>query len=190
MGLITLADLKAETNIGASNTTFDTELQLYVDATTDLIEGYTGPWENRTVTETVRGGRMIVLSEVPVVSVQSITDPRGILTHAVADTILNDRAGTIRPKYAVPFADPVVVVYTAGRGVTAGPPSTIPTAVQLAARITGAHLWATQRAGAGAGAGVSDEFSTDQQRTPGLGFALPNRALALLKRYKKSTGIG
>ena len=188
MSLITLDDAKAELNIASANLTWDTELQLYVDAVTDLIEGYTGPWETRAVTETVRGGPMIILSEIPVVSVTSITDPRGILTHNVADTILNKRAGSIRPKFSVPFADPVDVVYQAGRGVVLGPPSTVPQGVQLAARIAVANLWQTQRGNAGAGA--SDQYADQTQRTPGYGYALPNRALALLKRYRKPTGIG
>jgi hypothetical protein len=183
--IIYLDDAKAELNISAANHTWDAELQLYVDAVTDLIEGYTGPWVNRTVSETVRGGAMIVLSEIPVVSVTTITDPRGILTHNVADTILNARAGSIRPKFAVPFADPVDVVYVAGRNVT---PDSIPSSVALAARIAVANLWETQRGNAGAGA--SDTYADERQRTPGYGFALPNRALALLKRYRKPTGIG
>jgi len=183
--IIGLNDAKAELNIATANTTWDAELQFYVNAVTDLIEGYTGPWENRTVSETVRGGRMIILSEIPVVSVTSITDPRGILTHNVVDTILNSRAGSIRPKFAIPFADPVDVLYVAGRNVVA---DAIPGSVQLAARITVRNLWETQRGSAGAGA--SDTYADERQRTPGYGFALPNRALALLKRYRKPTGIG
>ena len=186
MSIIGLNDVKAELNISQVNTTWDAELQVYTDAVTDLIEGYTGPWENRTVAETVRGGKMIILSQIPVVSVTSIIDPRGILTHNVADTMLNARAGSIRPKYAVPFADPVDVVYVAGRNVTA---DAIPSSVQIAARIAVANLWQTQRGNAGAGA-QSDTYADERERTPGFGFALPNRALALLKRYRKPTGIG
>jgi hypothetical protein len=185
VAVLTMPDAKDELNIDQANTNFDAELGVYLGAVTDLIEGFTGPLENRVVAETVRGGRMIALNQIPVVSVTSITDPRGILTHAVADTILNTRSGVIRPKFAVPFADPVDVVYVAGRSYTT---VSMPDAINLAARITLANLWDPQRGNAGV-SGADDELADERQRTPGYGFALPYRALALLQKWRKASGI-
>ena len=186
VSLLDLDGAKDELQIDRANTTFDAELQLYVDAVTDLVEGVTGPLENRTVAETVRGNTAICLTQYPVVSLTSITDPRGIRTMNVADTVLNKRTGVIRPKFAVPFSDPVDVVYVAGRGYTT---ATMPAAIQLAARITVAHLWEPQRGNAGV-SGADDELTDERQRSPGLGYALPNRAAALLKKWRKVSGIG
>lgn len=189
MPLITVADAKAELQIAPANVTFDAELAVYVDATTDLIERYIGPVENRSVTETVRGGSALVLSQVPVVSITSITDPRGLRAAvAAADVFLNPSSGVIRPKLYSEFSDPVVVVYTAGRSVSG---ATIPAAIQLAARIVVAHLWQTQRGSAGGGgAGAGDDFADERQLAPGYGYAMPNRALALLAKYRTPPGIG
>lgn len=187
MSLISLADAKAQVEIDSANVTFDVELQAYIDATTDLIERYIGPVENRAVVETVRGGRMLLLSQVPVVSITSLTDPTGLLTMDVANAYVSPAAGVIRQKLGtVGFADPTVVAYVAGRSVSG---SSIPPAIQLAARIVVAHLWQTQRGGVGSGAGAGDEYTDSRELVPGYGYAMPNRALALLAKYRTPPGI-
>jgi hypothetical protein len=189
MSLINSAQAKAQLEIDEANTSFDAELQLYIDATVDLVERFVGPVEPRTVVETVRGGRMLVLSTVPVISLTSLEDPHGLLTMNVADSFVNPDSGLVREKLAqIGYADPTIATYVAGRSAWIG--DATPASIRLAALITLDHLWGTQRANASGSAGLGDEYTDQREMAPGFGFAMPNRALALLQPYKIPTGIG
>ncbi len=188
MGVINLAQAKAQLEIAAVNTSFDAELQLYVDATVDLVESFIGPIEPRSITETVRGGRMLILSTVPIVSLTSLVDPHGLLTMDAAASFFNPDSGAVREKLAtIGYADPTEATYVAGRPQWIG--DATPASVRLAMLITLDDLWKTQRANA-TGAGAGSEYTDQREMTPGFAFAMPTRARALLQKYKIPTGIG
>ncbi|MET7779568.1 head-tail connector protein [Streptomyces mirabilis] len=184
MALLTLADAKAQLDIETS--THDTELQVYIDAMTAVIERHVGPVENRSVTETVSGrGTTLALMQVPVVSLTSLTPVvLGGLALASGDVVLDNELGIIRRvDGSVFYGGPWTAVYTAGRG-------TVTPTINLAARILLQHLWRTQygasRAGAGIGGG--DDYSVTDP-VPGWGYAIPNRVLQLLEAYKAPPGV-
>src|SRR6266496_4414841 len=70
--LLSLADAKIHLQI--TGTTFDDELREYLEAATEVVEGYIGPVVRRTYTSRVSGGRdVLILPHTQVLSVTSIT---------------------------------------------------------------------------------------------------------------------
>lgn len=182
MALLTLADAKAQLDI--DTTIHDTELQAYVDSLTAIIERYTGPVENRTVTETVDGrSTLLAVTQVPAVSLTSLTPVlTGGLAIDVADLALDGTTGVIRRlDGGVFYGGPWTVVYTAGRG-------DVPPAINLAARILLQHLWRTQYGAARGQVGGADDFAVTEP-IPGFGYAVPNRVLQILEAYKVPPGV-
>lgn len=185
MALLTLAQAKAFTNIGG--TVSDAELQLYVDSVADVVEAALGgPVEQRSFTETVDvvdGGRALALGKRFATAVTTITaNGTAVSTSDVvvaAGSVLRRRAGLA----FAPISDPVIVVYTAGLAA----PGSAPSALTLAAAVIVGHLWETQRGQVGAGPG--DDYGTPNTVVPGLGFAVPNRALELMHPWAPETGL-
>lgn len=170
--LVTLAEAKAHLNItGVSD---DEEIMGMVEAVTTPIERVAGSVLPASYTERHDGARpMIALSHRPVLSVTSVTLPGGTTVappgyELDADAaVLTRMAGAYRWEWE---AGRITVSYTAGLAA-------VPAHVRLAALIVVQHLWETQRGGprdqrftGGGGEGWS----------PGMGFALPRRALELL----------
>lgn len=181
MALLTLAEAKAQLDI--DTTTNDTELQAYIDALTPVIERFTGPVENRSVTETVSGrGKMLALTQVPAVSLTSIAPVlNGGLAIDVANLALDGDAGIIRRLDGGTFyGGPWIFVYEAGRG-------SVPPTINLAARILLQHLWRTQYGAARGGSGA-DDYNVNEP-VAGWGYAVPNRVLQLLEPYKVPPGV-
>ncbi|MFD9225383.1 head-tail connector protein [Streptomyces sp. NPDC060064] len=182
MALLTLAEAKAQLDI--DTTTSDTELQAYIDALTPVIERFTGPVENRSVTETVSGrGTMLALAQVPAVSLASVTPVlNGGLAIDVGDLVLDGDAGIVRRLDGGTFyGGPWIFVYTAGRG------SVSPT-INLAARILLQHLWSTQYGAARGNVGGASDYSVSEP-VAGWGYAVPNRVLQLLEPFKVPPGV-
>ncbi|MFE9309515.1 head-tail connector protein [Streptomyces sp. NPDC006706] len=185
MALLTLEDAKAQLDIETD--TDDTELQVYVDAVTAVIERHVGPVINRDVSEVVHGrGTALALTQAPVASVTSLTPllPGG--TAVAADEVYVDNdAGTIHRLDGGGFAGgPWRVKYVAGRGTE------VPPTINLAARILVQHLWRTQYgASRGLGSiGGGDDYAVTEP-VPGWGYAVPNRVLQLLEAYKAPPGV-
>lgn len=138
--LVVLADVKKHLNIAATDTSQDAELNGFIDAATAYILNMTGPINATSFTEVHSGnGATIVLRNVPVISVQSLTEyvgPTGyVLTQselggastAYGFSIDNPRDGVITRRYSGgivgPFAggvNNIVITYTAGRGYVPG----------------------------------------------------------------------
>lgn len=176
MPILTLAEAKAQLNI--TGTADDAELQTYLDAVEAVVDQICGPVINRTVTETVRGWESVALSSPPVVALTSLVS---IYTSGpsfdVAGLHVDGPSGIVRRKdLGLFYGGPFTAVYTAGRGATA-PPN-----INLAARIIVQHLWRTQRGGMAPS--VLGDDGTSQ--LAGVGFAVPNRALELLRPYRSS----
>lgn len=157
---VTLAELKAHLNITSS--THDVELDTHLAAAVDTVEGMVGAVASRAVVQTVRAsGGTVVLSTSPVLSVQSLTSAGVAVTYR-ADL----PAGLL---YDVTPTGDVVVSYTVGR-------SPVPAAIRLAILVVAAHLWRTQQGSS------PSQFQDAEDVTP-MGFAVPNRAVELLRRY-------
>lgn len=184
MALLTLAQAKAHTNISGSAS--DAELQMYVDAVTDVVEAALGgPVEQRTITETVDvvdGGRALALGKRFATAVTAITANGATVSTSdvvvAGGSVLRRRAGLAFS----PSSDPVVVVYTAGLAA----PGSAPAALTLAAAVIVGHLWEAQRGQLAAGPG--DDYAGGNA-TPGLGYAVPNRALELMSPWAPETGL-
>lgn len=183
MALLTLAEAKAQLDITTS--TDDVELQAYVDSLTAVIERYVGPVENRTVTEVVHGRTAIALTQVPVVSLTSLTP---LMTGGVAvgtdEVFLDPDTGLVSRLDGGAFVGgPWRAVYEAGRGE-------VPATINLAARILLQHLWRTQYGASRglAGIGGGEDYLVTEP-VSGWGYAIPNRVLQLLEPYKVPPGV-
>lgn len=182
MPLLTLEDAKAQLNI--VGTGHDAELTAYVDALTEVIEGYVGPVEQRTVTEQIDGrGPTLSLLKAPAISLTSFTPVlAGGTALDVTQLHLDGATGEVRRVDGTYFAGgPWKVVYEAGR-------SSVPSTINVAARILLQHLWRTQFGAARGNAGGGEDFDVNEP-IPGWGYAVPNRVLQLLEPFKTGPGV-
>lgn len=178
--LITLAELKAQLNI--TSTQYDVELQAYADSVDAMVEDQIGVVINRSVSEVVKLDDFYIrLPTRPVVSLTSLASLDGSATYDVSQlAVTNGDAGLVERKdggyiSGAAWRGKWTMTYVAGRGVSI---SAYPT-INLAARIIGQHLWETQR-----GAASRPTMSgTETVQSPGMGFAVPNRAAELLNPY-------
>lgn len=180
--LLSLDDAKQHLNI--TSTTNDSELELYLAAVTDAIEAYIGPVGRRTVTETVYpSSGVLLLGTTPVISLTSVTPYAGTgLT--VGTLILSASAGIVYPgTYSTFYAASYDVVYTAGR-------ASVPTAVQMAARLVLQRLWETQRGGSSSPArvigAVGEDFSTE---SAAFAYVVSYGVRELLDPYRRAPAI-
>ncbi|MFK0151198.1 head-tail connector protein [Streptomyces sp. NPDC090493] len=181
MALLTLDEAKQQLNITSS--TDDAELQVYVDGVTDAIEAHVGPVENREVTELhdlpAGGARALVLRQLPAVSLGSVSavldSSPGYDTGALD---VDGPTGVVRRLDGGRLYGPLRITYTAGRG-------TVPSTINLAARIMVQHLWRTQYGASRAlpSVGGGDDTSVSEPIS-GWGYAIPFRVLQLLEPYK------
>lgn len=172
MPLLTLADAKRQLDIETSSS--DAELQLYVDAVIETIEGYVGPVDERVVTETLRGqGATVVLQRTPVLSLTSLTPVlSGGMAVDVSRLHVDGASGVLSYLDGSLFSGgPWAALYRAGRLTT-------PPTFRLASALLLQHLWRTKH-GAARGGSTSDDFSVNEP-VPGFGYAVPNRVLQLL----------
>jgi hypothetical protein len=166
-GFASLGDLKEHLNI--SSAASDSELLLMLDAANEVVSSMVGDLDGSTVTErvVVPYGGTVILSGRPVSNVQ-------LNGGAVSGFTVNSAAGLL---YNVGVTGPATVTYTVGGGST-------PSAVVLATLIIAAHLWETQRGATPVGPLATAD---DTALTPGLGFAIPNRARELLEPFVGSS---
>ena len=158
---VSLAEVRDHVNVTGDRS--DVELDMMRGAAQDVVEGLVGPVLHRTVTDRSwpRGG-LVMLSVVPVLSVTSVTAN----AVAVSGSVL-ESGGLLS---GVTGYGPVTVAYVVGRLV-------VPDAIRLATLIIAAHLWRTQQGSTPA------SFGDDVTATP-IGFAVPNRAVELLRPYE------
>lgn len=163
----TLLDVKRHLNM--TSTTHDDELQLMVDAATDVVVGLIGQdFTASVVSERVvaRGGT-VILSRRPIVGDVVLNGG------AVTGFSLNRSAGLL---IDVPYVyGPLVATYTVGDGL-------VPAAVSLATMVIASHLWESQRGTSPTALQAADT----NEFVPGLGFTVPNRAKELLEPYMAS----
>ena len=148
MSVVTLAQVKTHLNITV--TTYDTELQTFIDSAEAAIAEKTGPLTSVATTERVRGGGSpgLVVRETPIVSLTSVT-PVGGAALTVADLTVTKSAGVIEWTSGATFrSEWYDVVYQAGR-------STVPEDLKTGVKELVRHTWAASQRGAPRGAAAA-----------------------------------
>lgn len=182
--ILSLADSKGHLNITSS--THDAELRGWIETTTECVEYFVGAVVRRTVTEThslpCGGAREIALRTSPVIELTSLEAVlTGGTSYDVADLDV-DEAGIVRRLDGGRMVGPLRAVYLAGRPV-------IPANITAAGRVILQHLWRTQHpSGSGRPQLGADDYAVTEP-IQGLGYAVPNRALHLLERYRLPPGV-
>lgn len=179
MTLLTLAEAKAELNITTPNS--DDVLQGYIDGAIEAVEFICGLAETASVTEVAYvTGNAISLQQTPVVSVQTISgEQAGNLT--VSNFNLSGNSGVLTAKQVIQplLWDAYTVTYTTGR-------ASAPSSMKQAALVIVDHQWNTRQRGPKGRAAVQDDTTT----VPGLGFAIPNAALQMLRPNDQGPALG
>jgi hypothetical protein len=184
--ILPLQDAKDALNIPQATTSYDAELQIFVDAVTADMEQLTGgPAVNRTIVERVelaKNNTILVLRKRPVVSVTSVVDLASGVSLSLTDIEIDTNAGIVRRKLEFPwlvYQPYCTATYVAGWGTA------VPAAFNLAARIVVQHLWRTQRGPYTRGYGGQP----DETLLPGMAFAWPNAALEILAPYRSEAFV-
>ncbi|MGW4757756.1 hypothetical protein [Streptomyces chartreusis] len=170
--IISLAD--AKNHLKLTTTSQDEEVRRWIGATTRCVEWFVGPVAVRTVTETHNVGCVgaLALRKTPaleLVTVAAVLD--GGTSYDAAALDLDTDTGVVRRKSGGQLYGPLRVTYTAGRRIV---PENIAGATELILQ----HLWRT-RTGPGRPQLGTGDFDVTEP-IPGLGYAIPNRALQLL----------
>ena len=157
-----------------TDTSDDEEIRDWIEATTRAVEQFVGPVVARSFTETVHftSTRSVALTHSPALSLTSVTTLRaGGTTYSVDDLLLDPDTGLVELADGGLLYGPLTFTYRAGRLV-------VPANFRNAAKIILQHLWRT-RQGPGRPQRGTDDFDVTEP-IPGLGFAIPNRAVQLL----------
>ncbi|MGW1039330.1 hypothetical protein [Streptomyces sp. NPDC002547] len=174
--ILSLRDGKLQLNLKLTDTREDDELRFWINATTRAVEYFTGPVVVRTVTEDHAVGvvQSLALRKAPALELVAVEPLRdGGTAYDVDRLTLDGQAGIVTRADGGLLCGPLRVLYRAGRPV-------IEPNISAAARLILQHLWRTQRPGrSGALAGSSDDYSVTEP-IPGLGYAIPNRAMQML----------
>lgn len=161
----------------------DALVRFWNEATTRAVEYFVGPVVVRTVTEDHHVGVVdaLALRKVPAIELISVTPLRtGGATYDVDDLNLDPTLGIVTSRTGGRIAGPVRLVYRAGRLI-------------ISANILGAsqlilqHLWRTL-AGPGRPQRGVDDYDVSEP-IPGLGYAIPNRAIQLMNPDEDGPGI-
>jgi hypothetical protein len=187
--MISLADAKEQLNKSATSSnpgsTDDAELMGFIRSASYAVNHMTGytvrtgfsewltpDWGTPGPNLGVYGSGYVslTLARSPVLSVESITPMfYGVAALSLVGVSLDGEAGVLWLPTNQLFLGPCTVQYTAGR-------SFVPANLQSACRVIVQHLWDTQRGPAVKGFLGGD----DTVMVPGIGFAIPSRAVELM----------
>lgn len=209
--IVTLADVRAHLRYPAADTLDDPAIQGFISAADEVIKREVGHVIPQMFNESYDGGdTTICLANVPVLSVQDVTEGWGWINYDLAYVQVNTIPATNMFAYsldvpetgeitrrstgnvAIPFMrgdSNIAVTYTAGRG-------SIPGNVRLAALELIAHWWqnSQQRGGGGSQSEYSyDSTNVDFTRTTGysaINQGVPYRIIELLKPHRRQPIIG
>jgi hypothetical protein len=162
----------------------DDEIREWIEACTRAVEQFVGPVAVRTVTETVHfnNARTVALTNIPALSLASVTSLRpGGPSCSVDDLRLDPDTGLVDAVDGGILYGPLSFTYRVGRVIVSAN-------IRAAAKIILQHLWRT-RQGPGRPQRGTDDFDVTEP-LPGLGFAIPNRAVQLLDPDRLPPGVG
>lgn len=179
-GFVTLAEVKDHLNIPSTTTTYDTELQRFIDSACEVVEGIVGAVSDRTVAETHSGGgTTLPLAVSPVKSITLVTQNGQTIPatgYSLNDDLLT-RAVGFHASYWLPGVNNITVTYVAGR-------ATVPASVLDGTKELIRINWRPQQGGnySPFDQGRSDDFGTagggGEIR---LGFFIPNTVMQRLQ---------
>ncbi|MFF7200518.1 hypothetical protein [Streptomyces sp. NPDC008141] len=161
----------------------DDEVRHWVDATTRCVEYFVGPVVVRTVTERHAAACVscIALRQRPALELVSVAGVLSGGTSYEPDTLsLDGEAGIVSLLSGGTLRGPLDVTYTAGRRI-------VTANISGAARIILQHLWRTRQGPGRPQLGVGDFDPTEV--IPGLGYAIPHRAVQLLNPDSAGPGV-
>lgn len=171
--IMSLAD--GRRHLKKTDTADDEEIRYWIGACTRAVEMFVGPVAARTVSERVRFTctRTVALTLIPCLGLVSATSPRpGGTSYDVDDLDLDLDTGLVEAVDGGLLYGPLDITYRVGRTV-------VSENITSAARIILQHLWRT-RQGPGRPQRGTDDYDVTEP-LPGLGFAIPNRAVQLLE---------
>jgi hypothetical protein len=177
VALLDLDDAKEQLDLLSGED--DTELLVFINGLTAVIERHTGPVEVREVVEMIEGrGISMCLTHIPALTLTSVAPTMGGDDLVLDDLVLDARKGVVYRKGGSFAGTLWTVTYMAGRTI-------VPPTITLAARLLLAHMWRTKN---GSGRGPADDFSVSDP-DPSLGYAVPTRVLQLLEPFKLPPGV-
>lgn len=179
MPLLTLDQAKSILSL-PTGTQYDDELTVYIEALTEVVEGFVGPIEAREVVEQADArGQTLVLLQTPALSLTTFKPvTTGGSTVHVADLYLDGTSGAVtRLDGANWSGGPWTVTYQAGR-------TTVPASLTVAARLLLQHWWRTRYGAARGNPGGGEDYDVNEP-VPGFGYAIPNRVLQLLEPFRR-----
>jgi hypothetical protein len=181
--ILSLADARAHLNL--SSTADDPEVRFWNNVATRAIEFYVGPVVARAFTErhNLRGAPVVVLLNTPVLELTAVSAVlTGGVAPAVDDLAVDGVTGEVYRLDGGCLTGRLSFAYTAGRTV-------IVEHITGAARIILEHFWRTQRAGRRGGVLAGGDDYSVTEPIPGLGYAVPNRAVELLAPDRLPPGV-
>jgi hypothetical protein len=170
--LMSLATAKRHLKKNDSND--DDEIRDWIEACTRAVEQFVGPVVMRTVVEDLRfrSACSVALTRIPVVELTSVTAlVTGGTSYDVDDLHLDGETGIVTRLAGGVLYGPLRFVSVVGRPI-------ISANISSAGKIILQHLWRTRQGPGRPQLGTGDFDVTEP--IPGLGFAIPNRAVQLL----------
>jgi hypothetical protein len=167
VGIVSLADARAQLNFRAAETSDDDELRGFIGAATGAVERALGRVVvRRSVTDRFEMSGAVaelLLRNVPVLSLTSAVSADGATTWSTAGLRVDAETGLVTVASGPAFTGALDVTYQAGEVV-------VPEDYRLAGKIILQHLWETQRGTMGVQLGGDNE-----PYMPGRGFAIPRQ---------------
>lgn len=160
------------------DTSMDEQVRYWTEATTLCVESLAGACVRRQVTETYRlqqsGVTELALRTAPVLDLVSVAVLGSGGAPALEDLDV-DEFGILTRLDGGRLTGRLRITTTVGRAV-------IPANISVAGMLILQHLWRTNMGGSRAlvGIGGTDDYSVTEP-IPGIGYAIPNRALQLLE---------
>ncbi|MER5601516.1 hypothetical protein [Streptomyces sp. NPDC002265] len=179
-----LSFLEAKRHLKKTDTRDDDEIRDWNEACTRAVEQFVGPVAMRTVVEDARftSARAVALTLVPAVELTSVAAlVTGGTSYDVDDLHLDGTTGLVTRLDGGTLYGPLRFTYVVGRSI-------VTANIRGAARIILQHLWRT-RQGPGRPQRGTDDYDVTEP-IPGLGFAIPNRAMQLLDADRLPPGVG
>lgn len=173
MSIVTLQQAKRQLRIALDDTSYDDEVQGYVDAVTGAVEDYKGlVIEERQLTHEVQVGGVttLMLPGVPVISLDTVATVDGATTWDVANLHVHGPSGTITVLSGPPLAGLLAIGYTAGF-------TTVPPRFVQGALVVLQHVWETQR---GVGTVRTGVVGSEEGYDPRTSYSIPRKALEWL----------